>query len=180
MAKLRAATRDQHESLEHDFKIGEQLGSISGLRALLARWYGFYLPFEDMLAACPGVQSFAAGRSKTPWLRADLEALGRTSLETIPLCASVPPRLSLPEAVGAMYVTEGSSLGGSIIARNIERHLGLRHAEGYSFFVGYGSRTGSMWREFSQFAEPIIAEHPEPAMVSARETFSQIHRWLNG
>lgn len=180
MASLRAATRIQHQTIEADLEIMERLRTRDGLRELLRRWYGFCLPFESALNASEGVRDLAAERVKTPWLLADLAALGGSSPESILICSGIPSSFELAEAVGAMYVTEGSTLGNSLIAKNIERDLALRDSVGYSFFCGYGTRTASMWRQFARVAEPIIARDPQPALASARRIFSLIHGWLRG
>lgn len=180
LAQLRAATRAQHQAIEADLRISARLRTIAGLKSLLERWYGFLCPFEAMLLSSAQLRAVAGARAKTSRLRADLSSLGRTDFENLPLCSSISGFTTLPEMVGAMYVTEGASLGGSVIARNLERDLGLRNSEGYSFFAGYGLRTGEMWRQFAQFAEGAIGENVAPAIAAARETFTSIHGWLNG
>ncbi len=179
LCELRAATRSQHQAIESDLRILERLRTITGLRSLLERWYGFMNPFEATLMSLPELRAVAGAREKTSRLRNDLLALGVLELENIPLCSCISGFTTLPEMVGAMYVTEGASLGGSVIARHLERDLGLRNSAGYSFFTGYGLRTGEMWRQFAQFAEDAIGENVGPAIAAARQTFSSIHGWLS-
>lgn len=180
LAQIRAATRAQHQAIEADLRISERLRTTTGLKFVLERWYGFLCPFEAVLATLPELRAVAGARTKVSRLRADLTVLGTAHLENIPLCSSISGLATLPQMVGAMYVTEGASLGGSVIARNLERNLGLRNSEGYSFFTGYGLRTAEMWRQFAQFAEGAIGENVEPAIAAAQKTFSSIHSWLNG
>ena len=63
------------------------------------------------------------------------------------------PDLATPAAiVGALYVIEGSTLGGKVIARQLAAHLGLNAAKGARFFHGHGAATEAHWGEFWQFA----------------------------
>jgi heme oxygenase len=57
-------------------------------------------------------------------------------------------------ALGIMYVVEGSAIGGRFILKNLEKSLGLSESAGASYFAGYGSTTGSVWKRFvGQMAE---------------------------
>ena len=44
--------------------------------------------------------------------------------------------------LGAMYVMEGSTLGGQLIARHVELVLGLTAGQGNAHFRGHNERTG--------------------------------------
>ena len=56
--------------------------------------------------------------------------------------------LSIPFALGIVYVVEGSTLGGRFILKNIETIPGLDNGKGVSYFAGYGNKTGSNWKNF--------------------------------
>lgn len=56
--------------------------------------------------------------------------------------------ISIPFALGILYVVEGSSLGGRFILKNLETIDGLRDGKGVSYFAGYGNKTGSYWKTF--------------------------------
>lgn len=178
MEQLRAATRPQHELLDHDPRIIRKLRDIHGVVSMLSRWYGFLVPYEEKLAEIAGIRAaLVQQRRKLPLLLADLEVHGIVP-QSLPLCENVPDFLSDTELLGAMYVTEGSTLGGRYISRHIEQKLGLQNGHGYSFFVGYGEQTGRMWQKFSSIVNEACAENPEPAIQSAQKTFQCIHEWL--
>ncbi len=60
--------------------------------------------------------------------------------------APAPPSLGgVAAGLGALYVVEGATLGGRVIARHLARSLALGPADGAAFFAGYGDRTGAMW-----------------------------------
>jgi len=175
---LRAATQGPHERLHlhGGFSIVKD-GTITlaGYRALLVRLYGFYLPFERAV----GVDDI-----RTQWLASDLAWLGTNSLalSCVPLCADFPLYDCPERRLGALYVVEGSALGGRQLARSLETLLGANSREGRHFFVGRGSGTGAAW---SGFLDRLATVGPEPAgrvaLVSAAvETFELFETWLGG
>ncbi|RZK54693.1 MAG: heme oxygenase, partial [Hymenobacter sp.] len=91
-------------------------------------------------------------------------------------CPAMPPLDTWPQLLGAMYVLEGSTLGGQVIARqlakaNIPQRL---------YFSGYGERTGTMWKAFCQLLTQAATPENEADIVqSARLTFQQLDAWLN-
>ena len=56
--------------------------------------------------------------------------------------------ITIPFALGILYVVEGSSLGGRFILKNLETIDGLTEGRGVSYFGGYGNKTGSYWKTF--------------------------------
>lgn len=56
--------------------------------------------------------------------------------------------ITIPFALGILYVVEGSSLGGRFILKNIETISGLNEGKGILYFTGYGNKTGSQWKSF--------------------------------
>ncbi|KUJ59351.1 hypothetical protein AR687_23370 [Flavobacteriaceae bacterium CRH] len=71
--------------------------------------------------------------------------------------------ISVPFALGILYVVEGSSLGGRFILKNLETIDGLTDGKGVSYFAGYGNKTGSYWKTFlnllSAYEEEYNVEH---------------------
>ena len=51
-------------------------------------------------------------------------------------------------AMGIFYVIEGSSLGGRVIYKHVQKKLGLDAENGAAFFYGYAENTGTFWKEF--------------------------------
>lgn len=65
--------------------------------------------------------------------------------------------ITIPFALGILYVVEGSSLGGRFILKNIETIKGLDEGKGVSYFTGYGNKTGSHWKNFLN----VLTEYQE-------------------
>ena len=61
--------------------------------------------------------------------------------------------ITVPFALGILYVVEGSTLGGRFILKNIMTVSGLDKDQGISYFKGYGEKTGSYWKSFLTFLE---------------------------
>jgi heme oxygenase len=80
--------------------------------------------------------------------------------------------------LGAMYVIEGSTLGGQYIARHVEHALGLFPGNGDAYFRGFGDRTGSMWREFQDALEQVNDGDADIVINSAKKMFSMFGEWM--
>ncbi|WP_269236194.1 biliverdin-producing heme oxygenase [Flavobacterium flavigenum] len=60
-------------------------------------------------------------------------------------------KITIPFALGILYVIEGSSLGGRFILKNISKIPGLENNQGTHYFQGYGDKTGTFWKNFLGF-----------------------------
>lgn len=175
---LRSATDAPHERLHlHDGFSRVKDGTISLLqyRALLVRLYGFYLPFEHAVGAEP---------LRTRWLEADLawSGVNADTISHIPRCADVPRYDGADRRLGALYVVEGSALGGRQLCRGLDRLLGRQAIDGRRFFAGRGAETGAAWLGY---LDRLAAAGPEPTrrdgvIGAAIETFAVFEKWLSG
>jgi heme oxygenase len=79
-------------------------------------------------------------------------------------------------ALGAMYVLEGSSLGGAVIARALSKIPEISETGAFDFYTFYGSELGSMWTSFGQIVVKFVEEHGQAdALVeSAKKTFESV------
>lgn len=149
LERLRGATRLAHERLEDRLDILTRMQSLHGRRVLAARFHslhaGMEAVLEPWLTPIEGLD-FAA-RRRTRSLADDLAALGVEP----PPPRTAPAPGDAAEALGLMYVLEGSSLGGKVIRKQAER-AGL-DMKGLSFLDPYGPRTGETWREFLSVLE---------------------------
>ncbi|WP_157199569.1 GAF domain-containing protein [Methylomonas koyamae] len=163
---LREATQAQHERLNrHALLAGlPQPGyTLANYRLLLQTFYRLYRGLEQRLAefAAGPVAGFDyAARAKLPWLEADLRHFGidPAGLESAAAPVSVPAISGLGDYVGVLYVIEGSTLGGQMIAKCLRQHLGLTPSGGARFYSGYGEAGASMWRGYLAFAESVAAD----------------------
>ncbi len=175
---LRSATQAPHERLHlHAGFSSVKDGTITrpDYQALLICLYGFYLPFERAAGSEP---------LRTQWLERDLAWLGveAAARAGIRLCADIPRYDSLERKLGALYVVEGSALGGRTMHRGLDRLLGTGSIEGRRFFAGRGAATGAAWLGFlNQLASVGADMAGQAALVSAAvETFGVFEIWLGG
>lgn len=181
---LREHTHESHRRLEGRLDLLERTISLGLYRDLLARFYGFYVPAEARLArlcfAMPALQD--AQRRKEPLLVQDLKALGMSAgqIQSLPLCADLPALAMLPQALGCLYVLEGSTLGGQIISRHLQSVHDLDAGNGAAFFRSYGPEVGAMWRAFGAAlcSYPAGPEEEKLILSAACETFSTLEAWL--
>ena len=180
LERLKQGTKHQHENLERDMGLEDHLASVASYRRLLERWYGWYAPWEAMAAdkAPEAVTRFMHDRWKVPLLEQDLQRLHEGKTADLPRADVRLPR-NEAEWIGALYVLEGSTLGGQLISRMISERLNVNGDSGGAFFRSYGDQVGPMWREFRAFAESAVPEaQREDAVRAAQETFESIHGWL--
>lgn len=143
---------------------------------LLLLYYAFYSPVENNIFkyvnnnCLPGFE----GRIKSEIIRGCLRNLGADAY--INSSPAVPLINNCTEAFGALYVLEGSTLGGEIIARMLKanKHTNLSN-ECLTFFTVYGSNTMQMWNSFKGVLNKRFnrEEDIKLGVNTANETFSK-------
>lgn len=128
----------------------------------LQRFYSIYGPLENEVAAATTRSLYAdeaASRQKVQWLIDDLLALGMTLDEIARIPPADAPAFASPaQAIGAMYVMEGATLGGQHITKRLQRDLPDLPRR---FFSAYGDDTGRMWNTFREKMQALpSADHP--------------------
>ncbi|WP_345465797.1 biliverdin-producing heme oxygenase [Deinococcus carri] len=148
MSRLKQATQDQHQEVEALMPVMQPSLSLEAYARLLRQLQGVVEPLEARLLTLTLPAPFGIGLrlKKAPLLMRDLAALPATP----PVRLAPPPLAGVPEALGALYVLEGATLGGQVITRHLRRHLGLTPERGGAYFHGYGPDTGRMWQAFGE------------------------------
>lgn len=179
LARLKSETETVHRALERHVDLGRRLSSPERYRDLLVRWYGFHVEWEPHIEAALGAHPVLHGRRKAHLLADDLHQLGIDSsdLADAPRCP-MPPLRNDSEAFGALYVIEGATLGGAVIAKQVRRRLGFTPTKGCSFFQCYGDHIGARWKEFGAHAETFPAQDPDSSVRAAQTMFRTLHDWL--
>lgn len=172
-ARLRAATAELHADAEAVVAAQGFFASRTGYAEFLRRSLRFYAAFE------PWAEAAGAGRLLTDWpsrrrlplLQADCVALG------IPL----PPTMALDRQpaiggpaglLGALYVSEGSTLGARFLAAQAAA-LGVSMQHGASFLHAHAGVRGTRWRAFLAVLEdtPLDDQGEEDLLAAAVATF---------
>jgi heme oxygenase len=182
LTTLRTVTAESHERVERTLDLLDPGLDRPRLTAVLTRLHGFWSAAEAGLDGWarrrPGD---AAGlqwerRRRTPLFAADLAALGAD-----PDGSAVPELPDVPatdEALGRLYVLEGSTLGGTVI----DRHLaGLPSLDGVRVraFSPYGRETGAMWHSYRRVTRDRVAAGGDAGrlVAAARATFAALAAW---
>ena len=101
--------------------------------------------FSALLEYIPDLDS----RRKEMMIRNDLTAL-HASTEVADVFSDPAFRNTHAFSMGMLYVSEGSTLGGQYILKNVQKTLGEQGVDATTFLNAYGPRTGSMWKTFMQ------------------------------
>lgn len=179
LSRLRLETRPFHDAVEANaFNQGLTAGRVTAAQTaqFLSRMYGFVQPYEAALrrhAAEFGPEWQLEQRFRAPLILNDLTRLGYSAAP--PLCPTLPALATRAQLLGAMYVLEGSTLGGQVIARQ----LAAADVAGRTFFAGRAERTGPLWKQFTQLlTEAAAAEDADAIVASAILTFQTLAAWL--
>ncbi|WP_374513598.1 biliverdin-producing heme oxygenase [Brevundimonas sp.] len=150
---LRLATADLHRDIEAESRIESRLRETDSRPAMVARFLDFHHCVET--AVEPWRDALDDGgfalRRRTPEMQADLELLGGEH-ERREGGSAAP---TLGEALGWLYVAEGSMLGGRVIRRGLAKD-GVP-LTGLGFLDPCGDATGERWSAFVTAMESACA-----------------------
>ena len=174
--QLRGATDAVHQRLHRHpgfAAVQDETIDRAQYTALLKRLLGFHRPFEIAAGLAP---------LRSHRLADDLAVLqgAGATLENLPLCRDIPPLHGPEDKLGALYVVEGSALGGRGLARHLDALLGVGAPDGRRFFSGEGTGTGVAWRAY---LARLAGVSPDPAVRrrvigAATATFAAFENWL--
>jgi heme oxygenase len=181
-AELKKSTQHVHAELEKILVIHmRKIGSAADYIDLLELMFGFYYPLQQKLLPFLDNQHFSGrqrGRQAENIL-ADTRYFNPGQNKRPLLCGALPQITSYPSSLGALYVLEGSTLGGRIITGMIARQLGMNTDNGFSFFNAYGEETTAMWDNFKLLLDsPWTDEEKEEITAAASGTFSAFKNWI--
>lgn len=139
---------------------------------VLKGFYAYFSKVEEKMAefiteeVLPDINE----RRDSSYIQADIESLGG-SIDDLPI-AIAPEINTVVDALSAMYVLEGSIMGGPYIVKMLEKR-GI--TKGFSFFTGYGSNSKPMFDRFASvlnsYGESL--DNPSDAVAVADETFKK-------
>lgn len=187
LTAVRAATRTQHERLEKVVGLGRIVESEAQYVSVLRQFYGVWCPLEELLSETSVAKDPALEfpkRRRANRLVRDLEVLDPLFSDEQAIPKERLPWKTLGEAraIGILYVMEGSTLGGQIISRELQKKLGIERHSGGSFFHGHGQKTGEMWHSFLRWASQELGDLPEhhlEACIAAQRTFELLIEWFD-
>jgi heme oxygenase len=179
MTELRQVTRTCHDRLEEGLGLLSNGANPQWLGQVLERFYGFHAVWEPAMADALEDEALFGPRRRKTLLERDLKALGRSADELDRLCRCGAAAALARTPFGSLYVMEGSTLGGQIIARHLAKGPRPMTAPP-RYFNPYGSATGAMWRSLQQrLRDEAATERGRTAILEgAIDTFQVLHDWL--
>jgi len=188
---LREETREQHEATEAMLPLTGPGLDRARYQQILQCFYGVVQGWETWAAAAAPARlaGLVQERRRAPLLLRDLLFFGLSPLpadrdEGVASLQDVVDGEDSDSAayeagfLGAMYVMEGSTLGGQYIARHVEDVFGLAPGQGDAYFRGYGEQTGSMWNAFREVLGAVPDEHSARVIAAARKTFAYVQETM--
>ncbi|SOD12626.1 biliverdin-producing heme oxygenase [Pedobacter xixiisoli] len=172
-ATIKEATKKPHQEVEK--KVVLRIKSIrneADYADLLKHFYAYFNAVENIITPYITTQILpdTAERRNSSYIKNDIETLGYT-IDDLPN-AVAPEVTNLAQAMGALYVLEGSIMGGPYIVKMLQK-VGLNN--GFSFFSGYGESSGSKWAAFTSVLNTIAKNEEEESEVlqAANQTFAR-------
>ena len=182
--KLKVETKEVHRDTE--ILIVKRLSTINCINDyinLLKLFYGFFAPLEMLTRnyISEEILSDIRQRGNTKKIIEDLTLIGGE--KNIVLSSCLPQVTNVLQAFGAMYVSEGSTLGGQIIARMLRENKNIKISnEALSFFEGYKENTVKMWKSLQSHLDNRFQtdEQVREIALTAKETFLTMKEWIIG
>lgn len=177
--RLKAATRAAHEELDgfimsaKPFENRENFGKFVQTQHLFHSELDALFGNETLDALLPDLK----GRRRLALIEQDLEDLtvAKPAMENHHFNNSAET-LDLPEALGWLYVVEGSNLGAAFLLKDAAK-LGLGETFGARHLAGAPEGRGLHWRTFVAALDAISLTQDEEDRViaGARAAFGKVH-----
>lgn len=179
---LRLATDETHRALDAWVMAANPFASLDRYGAFLRMQHDIHRdvarPYADpaLNALIPGLSRFARLEAVTQ----DLADLGLALHDLDPPAAE---GADLPEALGWLYVVEGSNLGGAFLLK-AAKSIGMSETHGARHMVDPEEGPAAVWRAFKAGLEAPVLTPAEEARVieGAQAAFARAHalarRWL--
>lgn len=171
-AYLKEQTKQQHDDTEAKLqsqKIFDKSYTLDDYKTLLIHNYKLINRYE------PQIQEQLKNytelkldlRSKIESLKTDLNNLNISTENEAP----IQNLENEAEAFGVLYVMEGSTLGGNVIAKQLKKNPEFEGVE-FNYFGVYGENTGPYWQEFKSIIdEKISEENYESCVTGAKKAY---------
>lgn len=178
--RLRAATSELHRSVEDAVDLPASVRTREDYVEVLGRFWQLHSPLEQRLASATWAPRWTElgvelSRHRRAHLLADDLAVLDAALLTRPV--RLPALRTFGEALGCLYVLEGSSLGGRVLAP------ALRNAVGnvpLTFFSGEDRGHPEPWQAVREALRRFDVRQGHQVVLGARETFAAFGRHVGG
>ena len=179
--RLKAATRQAHEELDgfimsaKPFESRENFGKFVKTQHLFHSDLDAFFSNETLDALLPDLK----GRRRLDFIAQDLQDLGLGQPETPAARFQANDQdFDLPQALGWLYVVEGSNLGAAFLLKDAAK-LGLDETFGARHLAGAPEGRGLHWRTFvaALDAVPLDQDEEDRAIAGAEAAFRAVHEY---
>jgi heme oxygenase (biliverdin-IX-beta and delta-forming) len=183
LTALRTATAGEHEQVEATLGLLDPSLRRERLVDVLSRLHAFWTAAEAGLDAWARREPDAA--RAVAWERRRRAHLFAADLRALDAATGTGPGPDLPavedtdQALGRLYVLEGSTLGGTFISRHLAGLPSLGAGTRLDAFSPYGSETGAMWHAYRRVTRERVARggDADRLVAAARDTFTALAAW---
>ncbi len=169
--RLKAATTQAHEAVDTTVMSAQPFASREKYERFLRFQYRLHRNVEPLYAA-PALQSLLpelADRSRLDALEQDFADLGFL----LPLAEAGPDR-PLAEALGWLYVVEGSNMGAAFLAKEAA-NIGLSEEFGARHLAGHADGRGLHWCRFTAGLDAVSLTEDQEKTTEAAATAAFNH-----
>ena len=180
--RLREQTQAHHQALEKAIiPFIKNIRSTDDYAALLLIFYTYFGGVELLIDEALDSESMSdyPQRRKAAALLNDLGVLNVT-VQPLADGNVLPEIKNNLQALGAMYVMEGSTLGGIHIRKMIGDRLPQLTADAFTFFNGYGNDTQEMWQKFKMNVDAAATSRADEEIIiaAANDMFIRFGEWI--
>lgn len=165
--RLKEETRNLHDETEKKFRSDTIFSgefTKENYEQLISVNHKFFSSFES--AVHHKISELSSELNLDNRKRAHLAAKDLEHLGIIQNLNSADVQIGNPaEAAGMMYVMEGSSLGGNMIRKQLQRQPDFADYP-LHFFGAYAENTGKMWKNFKDFIDSGVFSGQEQHVIS--------------
>lgn len=174
--RIKSATASEHDRMEALMARFGPFASRQAYARFTAAQYLFQQDVEHFFTdaalqeAVPDLQV----RGRLQAARDDLADLGAP----VPQDALATTHVGMPEALGWLYVSEGSTLGAAFLAKEAQEKLGLSATFGARNLAAYPGGRAKVWKLFTAALDAQPAEHHDAVIHGAMAAYARMGELL--
>jgi heme oxygenase len=173
--RLKALTDATHRKLDQRIMSADPFGSRERYGLFLQVQHQFHADVAPFYAAAD-LNRLLPGLAERCRLEALQQDIADLSGAQAPALVAQPLPLDTPQALGWLYVAEGSNLGAAFLLKEAEK-LGLSEEFGARHLAGHPAGRGLHWRNFVAALNGLALSEQEEAQAAegASAAFRRVH-----
>lgn len=179
---LKQHSKEQHAFLEEKFRsnhIFDKTYNLQDYKNFLYANYALYVTLESKVENALSEEFRTSiqynDRKKLTIIEKEIIALGLPLLEK----TETQTIENQNEAIGILYVMEGSTLGGNVIKKQLSKNEEFANME-FNFLGIYGAEIGNYWKNFiSQINEKIQENSYPNVLIGTMKAYTFLQNFKN-